>query len=170
VASSFDVITIDESHWAQLRDVRLEMLADTPLAYVESLATAQDHDEAEWRFRARRAAAPGSIGVAAAERGSPRFVAVMHGATFRDDGRPLLVGVYVAPGYRGRAHGVADALLDRVEAWARAEGHLELYLQVHESNDRAIGFYRRRGYVFTGETEPYPLDESQTELEMKVAL
>jgi GNAT superfamily N-acetyltransferase len=167
---AFDVITINESNWAQLRDVRLEMLADTPLAYVERLAEAQAHGEDEWRFRARRAASPGSIGVAAVESGSDRFIAVMHGATFRDDGRPLLVSVYVAPGYRGREHGVADALLDRVEAWARAEGHAELYLQVHESNQRAIGFYRRRGYVCTGVTEPYPLDESQTELEMKVAL
>ncbi|MCW2529673.1 MAG: acetyltransferase [Pseudonocardiales bacterium] len=170
MARSFSVVTIDESHWPQVRDVRLEMLADTPLAYVESLATAQTHDDAEWRFRARRSASPGSIGVAAVEAGSDRFVAVMHGATFRGDGRPLLVGVYVAPAYRGRVHGVADALLDRIEEWGRSEGHPELFLQVHESNERAIAFYRRRGYAFTGETEPYPLDESQTELEMKIAL
>jgi ribosomal protein S18 acetylase RimI-like enzyme len=166
---AFDVLTIEESHWQQLRDLRLEMLADTPTAYLEELSAAQKNSEAEWRFRARRVSAPGHIGVAARTRDeSPtggRWIASMQGATFHD-GRTFLLAVYVTPAFRGRAAGVADALLDRVEAWAAAEGARTLYLQVHEDNLRAQRFYVRRSYRFTGAREPYPLDRSRSELEM----
>jgi len=37
----------------------------------------------------------------------------------RDDGVPVLFGVYVRPAARGQ--GVLDALVDRVQAWAHPE-------------------------------------------------
>ncbi|MDX6327740.1 MAG: hypothetical protein QOI83_123, partial [Streptomycetaceae bacterium] len=46
---------------------------------------------------------------------------------------------------------------DRVQLW------------VHERNPRAEGFYRRVGFVRTGKTMAFPLDESQTEYEMALA-
>ena len=78
---------------------------------------------------------------------------------------PLLVGVYVAPGHRGRDAGVADALLDAVERWAAGHG-TTLRLHVHEDNPRALAFYERRGFVRTGHTEPYGLDPTRSEIEM----
>jgi ribosomal protein S18 acetylase RimI-like enzyme len=56
-----------------------------------------------------------------------------------------------------------------VEDWARGEGNA-LTLLVHEDNDRAIAFYRRRGYELTGRTVPYNLDPSKNELEMRRTL
>jgi ribosomal protein S18 acetylase RimI-like enzyme len=79
--------------------------------------------------------------------------------------RAFVFGVYLAPDLR--AHGIADDLFDRVERWVHAEGHHDLHLYVHESNARAIAFYRRRGYTFTGGREPYRLDPTQSELEMR---
>ena len=44
--------------WEPLRAVRLEMLADTPAAYVESLESAQEQTGGQWRNRAIAMTAP----------------------------------------------------------------------------------------------------------------
>lgn len=51
--------------WREYRDLRLEMLADTPLAFAETLANAQRWNEAEWRMRSARGEASDQILVAA---------------------------------------------------------------------------------------------------------
>ncbi|RIJ76727.1 GNAT family N-acetyltransferase [Nakamurella silvestris] len=154
---------INEQHWQYLRDLRWEMLADTPIAYVESLADAKALPESEWRFRARRCAEPNSVGLAAVDENG-RWIGTMS-AYISDQGQVFLVGVYVTPSARGS--GVADLLLDGIEAWVIANASSRvLTLGVHESNDRAQAFYRRRGYLPTGETEPYKLDPRQSEILM----
>jgi ribosomal protein S18 acetylase RimI-like enzyme len=164
-----EVIPMREDDWERLRSLRLEMLRDSPSAYVETLETALAADEAEWRFRARRSSFPGSVGVIAVDPALDRWVGTM--SAYTDDQRTWVVAVYVAPDHRGRTPGngpgVADVLLDAVEAWAVEQGRRELHLEVHEDNGRAQGFYLRRGYGFTGVERPYDLDESQRELEMR---
>ncbi|MEZ0163360.1 GNAT family N-acetyltransferase [Kineococcus sp. LSe6-4] len=155
-----------EDDWREVRALRLEMLADTPHAYVETLQTALGHDEAEWRVRGRRGQA-GTSTAQVAINGDGRWVGTMGGY---DPGTgPVLVGVYVTPTLRGRRAGVADALLDAVETWAAGRGPT-LRLLVHEDNTRAQAFYRRRGYALTGRSEPYVLDAGQRELEMARSL
>jgi RimJ/RimL family protein N-acetyltransferase len=72
-------------------------------------------------------------------------------------------GVYLLPEMRGT--GLAEKLFGMALEWTweRAE---RVHLWVHEGNPRAEGFYRRLGFVRTGKTMAYPLDESQTEYEM----
>jgi GNAT superfamily N-acetyltransferase len=156
--------------WRELRALRLEMLADEPLAYVESLASARQVTEEEWQDRAVRYTAPGSLNLVAARPADGHWVGTMSAYVDPDRGRPWLVAVYVAPGHRGRANGVADALLDGVEEWVRAAGHPQLWLEVHEANPRGHAFYLRRGYRFTGQTRPYDLDPTTNEREMVRAL
>jgi GNAT superfamily N-acetyltransferase len=170
MAPRIEIILRQESDWERLRDLRLEMLADTPKAYVETLETALTLDEEEWRFRARRSNQPGSVGVVAVDRQLDLFVGTMSAFTDSVTGRTWVVAVYVAPGYRGHASDAAGLMLDRVEAWAAAEGHSELLLHVHEDNPRAIAFYVKRGYEFTGNELPYELDPTERELEMTRAL
>ena len=50
---------VTEDDWRLLRAVRLEMLADTPLAYLETVDDAEARSEGEWRFRAGRGSAGG---------------------------------------------------------------------------------------------------------------
>ena len=150
-----------EDEWRQVRDLRLEMLADTPIAYLETLETARRHDEAHWRRRARPRQDGGVFLVAVLPNG--RFVGQMAGVV--DVAGPTLVAVYVAPAFRGAAAGVADALLDGIEDWACASSTL-LRLEVNELNLRARSYYERRGFVLTGRTSPYPLDPPSLELEM----
>ncbi|HEV7623078.1 MAG TPA: GNAT family N-acetyltransferase [Amnibacterium sp.] len=157
----FTVRSPDEEDWRELRDLRLEMLADTPIAYLETLETARTHDEAYWRRRARPRTDGGISVVAVTDDG--RWVGTMAGIP--GVGGPTLVGVYVAPGFRGRRVGVTDALLDAVETWARGHAGV-LRLEVNELNVRARVAYERRGFVLTGRTSPYPLDPPSLELEM----
>ena len=77
--------------------------------------------------------------------------------------------MYVTPAYRGRETGLTDALLDAVIDWARGRGG-RLLLEVHELNAPAIRYYERRGFAFTGATQPYPLDRTTNELEMALPL
>jgi len=147
--------------WRQVRDLRLEMLADTPLAFGEHLETAQKHLRPVWQLRGARGASPITCSFAAITQ-SGRWVGTMGG--YIESGAPMLVGVYVSPDYRGAA-GVADALLTEVESWSRRRND-RLYLHVHTENPRARAFYASRGFVETGVTIPYVLDRGQTEVEM----
>ena len=149
--------------WEQVRDLRLEMLRDTPLAFGETLDSALRNSEQAWRMRGARGTDGRGIAVVAIDEADGRWVGTMGG--FVEDGQALLVGVYVSPSHRGRRNGVAEALLEQVEDWARALG-TTLRLHVHEANPRARAFYERLGFVATGQVFPYVLDTSARELEM----
>jgi ribosomal protein S18 acetylase RimI-like enzyme len=159
-----------EADWAALRAVRLEMLADTPLAYLETVADVEARSEGEWRFRTHRGSAGGTdLGLCAEPADEPgRWVGYL--ACFVDaPGQGHVVSVYVAPAHRGS--GLATRLLDGVRAWATQEAGLNrLHLFVHEHNDRAMAFYRRYGYTATGYREPYQPDPSTSEVEMALLL
>jgi hypothetical protein len=108
--------TANEDDWRELRDLRLEMLADTPIAYGETLAEALALDEAEWRFRARRAASPESTSIVAIDDATGRWVGNMSGyVNHEGDPNPMLVGVYVHPDFRGRMNPQPIPLVKRQE-------------------------------------------------------
>ena len=65
-----------------------------------------------------------------------------------------LKSMYVAEW--GRGGGVADALLDAVEAEARAEDADALYLETGDVLEPARRFYQRRGFVIRGAYGGYP--------------
>lgn len=162
------ITAIREEDWAEARALRLEMLADTPLAYLETLEAAVSRGEDDWRARARRGASAGNVAFAAVA-DSGRWVGSMN--CFVRDGAAHLVSVYVSPGWRGRDLGVTDALLDRVIEWARTQPGVDsLELEVHERNDRATAYYRRRGFRMTGNATPYAVNPAELDLEMALPL
>lgn len=86
-----------------------------------------------------------------------------------DDGsEPVLTGVYVTREFRGKPHGVADALFMEIIEWAtRRSDHLRLY--VHQDAEPARRFYSRHGFVETGRVRPHPFARGQ-QLELTRAL
>ncbi|MFZ7086892.1 GNAT family N-acetyltransferase [Curtobacterium sp. RRHDQ10] len=156
--------------WREVRSLRLHALADTPIAFGETLAAARLHSEDVWRSRAARDLQEHSTLLVAIDR-TGTWAGTMGGVVdgLPDDPLPMLVGVFVEPAFRGRRVGVADALLTAVETWAAGEGPA-LTLHVREDNPRAIAFYESRGFVRTGVTLPYPLAPGSRELELRKAL
>jgi GNAT superfamily N-acetyltransferase len=157
--------------WREYRALRLEMLEDTPLAYLETLETARALRESDWRARTARAEQPGSTAYVAVERATGRWLGAMNAFVAADRTRVMLVSVYITPDARGRAAGVTDLLLDAVIAWARDRPDAQaLRLEVHEDNARARAYYERRGFALTGRSVPYALDRTQEDLEMELPL
>jgi len=155
--------TTREDDWREVRDLRLEMLRDTPIAFGDRFERAVEFDEAEWRTRAKRGESATQTVIVAIE--GDRWVGTM-GCYVPDAATgPLLVGVYVTPDRRGGASGVADALLDEIERWAAGRADT-LRLEVHEDNPRARRYYERRGFAYTGHRREYELEPGGLELEM----
>lgn len=159
----YRVHRVEEGDWERLRELRLAALQDAPTGFLETYADAARHDEAAWRARARRwteepiscaffAEAEGMDG------GDGGDVGLM-GGYLDAPGRVTVVAVFVRPEHRGRPADVVGLLLEAIAGWARTrDGVSHLRLEVHEDNARAIAAYRRRGFVETGVTAPYPLD------------
>ncbi|MEV7604913.1 N-acetyltransferase [Paenarthrobacter sp. NPDC089322] len=163
---------LDPADWRLLKNVRLEMLADTPMAYVESLEAARRQTDAQWQARAAAMTGDSSITLVAdgGTEGSA-FCALMRVAVKQpqDTHKPrqaMLISVYVAPEHRGL--GLADELLREACVAARTDlGARILELGVHEDNTRALAFYKRQGFDATGASRPYPQDTSKRELVME---
>ncbi|NGO49508.1 GNAT family N-acetyltransferase, partial [Streptomyces ureilyticus] len=70
----------------------------------------------------------------------------------------------VRPEWRGR--GVTERLFACAVEWAWEVAQVErVRLFVHERNSRAEGFYRKFGFVPSGESAPVPGDPGARELE-----
>ncbi|MFF9562181.1 GNAT family N-acetyltransferase [Leifsonia sp. NPDC014704] len=156
-----------EDDWQAYRALRFEMLEDAPIAFLETLEQARAHPDEHWRRRAANTSSTSRLFAAVADDG--RWLGSMGGFQSAPSREPYLVGVYVSPAWRGREHGMTDALLDAVIDWARGRGD-RLLLEVHEDNEPAIRSYLRRGFMFTGRTQPYPLDRTADEREMQLPL
>ena len=145
--------------WADLRTLRLEALADTPIGFLETLEQAQALTDDDWQVRVQRGTEQGeSFQVMAWADGRP----VANCICFLRDGSAWLAAVFVAPSYRGQ--GLLDTLADRCAQWAREQRMSVLRLEVHEDNAPALAAYQRLGFRDTGERADYPLPPGGQEL------
>lgn len=152
---------------SRMRALRLEMLADAPLAYLETLAEAAARPHAEFAERVARCAAGPTIARFVADSGT-RLVGHAGGQAASDDPNlTVIFAVYLTPAWRG--HGLLADLIDAVAAWSRAAGRPELLLEVTVGNDRALRAYTRLGFVDTGVRAPHPTMPALTELQMRRA-
>ncbi|MDV6260357.1 GNAT family N-acetyltransferase [Rhodococcoides yunnanense] len=158
---AFRIVPVEGESWRLFRDLRLEMLADSPKAFVETLDAALQQSDDDWLRRAVDTNSESSCGFAAVD-DAGRWVGIMRARV--EDGRTFLLGVYVTPLLRGEH--LADALLLEIERWAGERGHDQLTLEVHEHNERAQAFYRRRGFSATGDRVLYPLAPHEQEIVM----
>lgn len=158
----YEIRPVAPAQWKESRALRLEALLDP----VASVAFARTHDEEaamsddQWR---RRASGEGAQQFVAVRVGveSDEWVGLAVVVAERADYHSINA-VYLRPETRGS--GVAEKLFAAAIAWTweRAD---RVYLWVHEKNPRAQAFYRRLGFVPTGETMASPLDEGFTEFE-----
>jgi GNAT superfamily N-acetyltransferase len=146
---------------ARVRALRLEMLADSPLAYLETLAEAAARPHAEFQARIAGFTSGDERAQFVAERDG-RLVGHAGGLRWWETPATTVVfAVYVTPELRGR--GVLAALVEGVAAWSRSAGRHRLLLEVVTGNERALRAYRRLGFVDRGERVPHPTIPALTE-------
>ncbi|MFJ8254515.1 GNAT family N-acetyltransferase [Streptomyces sp. NPDC094466] len=179
------VVRADE--WPQVRQLRLDALKDpaAPVAFLESYEDAAAQPDAFWQERAAAAAAAEGGGGGGRDRvrqfvaespegvwvGSVTVLVESPADDVRFGEAPAveqahLVGVFVRPEVRGT--GVTDALFREavVWAWSLSSPRVErVRLYVHEKNPRAAAFYRRFGFVPSGQRIPAPGGRGEVELE-----
>ncbi len=129
--------------WSDLRRIRLEALKDTPDAYGSTYEGTVEISPRRWRAMAAE------YRYYFAERNGVVIGMVSGGFNDQHPGTHWLYSMYVTPAARGSD--AAAALVDAVSAWAEGEGASELYLHVTTRVERARAFYRRMGFVETGE-------------------
>ncbi|WP_174528154.1 GNAT family N-acetyltransferase [Micromonospora maritima] len=150
---------------ARMRALRLEMLADSPLAFLETVAEAAARPHADFVARVASVSRGDHTAQFVADPGG-RLVGHAGGVAAPDEaGLTLVCTVYVTPARRGS--GLLAALVEEVAAWSRACGRPELMMEVVVGNDRAYRAYRKLGFVDTGVRVPHPRIRAMYELQMR---
>ena len=142
-----DVRRLVPDDWLIERELRLAALRDAPFAFGSTLAEALAFDEPRWRARLR-----GQTRIASFLDGRPAGTAGWSPAWAPyPAGEVILVGMWVAPGARGR--GVGDALVTAVLSDAARTGATTIRLAVTPGNEPAIRLYGRHGFVAVDEPD-----------------
>lgn len=150
---------------ARMRALRLEMLADSPLAFLETLAQAAARPHEDFRRRIVQASAGRSVAQFVADPGGP-LVGHAGGTVLPEEpGTTVVFAVYITPARRGT--GVLESLIDAVARWSKSAGRSELMLEVVVGNDRAVRAYQKLGFTDTGVRVPHPVVPELRELQMR---
>ena len=149
----------------RMRALRLEMLADAPLAFLETLAEAAARPHAEYAARIFQTVTGATNAQFVADPGG-RLVGHVGGVAHpTEPGVTLLYAIYVTPTWR-RTGLLAD-LIAAAAAWSRAQRRDDLMLEVVVGNERAYRAYQRLGFVDTGLRVPHPTIPTLRELQMR---
>ena len=149
---------------SKARALRIEMLADTPLAFITTVADAAALSHDEYVGRATRSASGSQHAQFVAEADGRLVATVGAFAHPADATRTVLVAVYVTPAHRGT--GVLGALVDLAGQWSRDCGRPTLELEVVTTNGRARRAYQKLGFVDHGPPVPHPTVPIMTEQRM----
>lgn len=145
----------------RIRALRLEMLADTPLAFITTLAEAAAMPHHEAIARVTRGSWGTQTGHFVAVHGKRIVGQVLAQASRTDPHVTMLFAIYVAPAYRGGQ--VLSDLIEASAAWSRECGRPHLELEVVTGNRRAARAYTKLGFAPLGEPVPHPVFRPLTE-------
>ncbi len=161
----FTVHRVTPADAARMRALRLEMLADSPLAFLETLAQAAARPHEDYRRRIIQASAGRQLAQFVADPGG-RLIGHAGGTVLPEEPDVTVVfAVYVTPARRGGP--VLGELVEAVAQWSRTVGRPELMLEVVVGNDRAVRAYRRLGFTDTGVRVRHPVIPALTQLQMR---
>src|SRR3954452_11736069 len=154
---TFTVHRVTATDAARMRALRLEMLADSPLAFLETLAQAAARPHEDYRRRIAQASAGWQLAQFVADPGGKgRLIGHAGGTVLPEEpDTTVIFAVYITPAHRGT--GVLSELIEAVGRWSIAAGRTELLLEVVVGNDRAVRAYERLGFRDIGKRVPHPV-------------
>jgi ribosomal protein S18 acetylase RimI-like enzyme len=140
---SVEIRKLTTDDWELWREVRLQALSEAPDAFSSVLADWQGDADIESRWRNRLRAVP--FNVIAVMGDQPAGQA--SGTDPDADGYVDVLSMWVAPDLRRQ--GVGRALVESVFRYASSQASQGMKLDVRRTNDRAIAFYERCGFLPT---------------------
>lgn len=162
-----EIRRIRADEWHRLREMRLQALAEAPLAFGSTRSREEAFLESVWRARAADGAAGADRVIFIAEQ-EEQWIGLATGLGPYSEGPqqlyPMLVGMFVVPS--ARQSGTGTALVQNVIRWAQDSGAIRLSLWVNSSNEAAVALYHRCGFRLTGATRPVPHTPTAIEHEM----
>lgn len=131
--------------WSLFRDIRLEMLSETPAAFGSSFTDWVTRPEAEIRDWLDRMYTLGSFD----RRTLVATASLSRAGSDLSRHRAEVIAVYAKPAARGQ--GITAALMRQIAQDAAKAGILQLELQVAADNAPAIALYTRLGFETFGQ-------------------
>jgi ribosomal protein S18 acetylase RimI-like enzyme len=162
-----EVRRIRGGEWERFLELRLRALREDPDAFASTLEAELEEPAAAWRRTTEQGAA-GDESIIAVAVDDDRFVGMAGGFRERPGDDPVLWGMWVDPGWRGR--GLGRLLAQAVERWAADAGADALTLSVTETNRAAISLYRSLGYLELGDRTPLRPGAALLKIQMRKPL
>lgn len=159
---------VERSDAAVLREIRLNALRDTPMAFASTYDAELALTDSDWDARAQAGSQGHERATFLAEVAG--HVSGLAGGWRLPPSAPHveLVSLWVAPD--ARRSGVAHALVEAVLYWAVSVQATEVSLWATEGNVGALTFYEAMGFEPTGATQPLPSDPSRREIKLGLTL
>jgi GNAT superfamily N-acetyltransferase len=158
------IIQAGAEDWAQVREIRLQALADSPQAFASRFSDERDRPESLWRDRL---SLPNAATYLALNDGEAVGLVTVF-LDPEDHARAHLVSMWVMPSWRRR--GVGTTLTQAVFDWAKRTGAQTLDLWVTETNSPARGMYERSGFTESGDRQALPSHPQLQEIRMTCVL
>jgi RimJ/RimL family protein N-acetyltransferase len=167
VSDGLAVRQMRAEEWAPFKRIRLEMLNDTPTAFLERPHDAEQLGDSVWQERANALA--GTNGAAFCVDSDGEWVGFVAVSRDADDRQPALIhAMYLRPTLRNGHRPFARELLEEAHRWATRDWALRgTRLWVRDDNHRARRRYLGAGWQPTGQNRPYVFDPMHTESEMQ---
>jgi ribosomal protein S18 acetylase RimI-like enzyme len=158
-----EITTLTRDRWAELRDIRLTALQDSPESFLSTYGQEFEYNEDKWRAEFSRGDWHiGKIG--------GKAVSLL--GTTRPPGMSPhqcdLEFLWVAPGHRGSrlAAQMVTGVLDRLYT----AGLRTAFLWVLDDNEVAAQLYKRLGFVSTNYRQPLPGQDDRSEERLQLDL
>jgi hypothetical protein len=133
---NWDVRRVTPDDAGRMRALRLEMLADSPLAFLETLAQAAARPHESYRQRIRQSSEGPDTAQFIVDPGGPLLGHAGGTTVPGEPGCTVIFAVYLTPAHRGGK--MLGQLVEAVADWSAAAGRDELLLEVVCGNDRAV--------------------------------
>lgn len=134
----------------QFRELRLDALQDSPIAFPVDYGVNVNHPMSFWEDRLKTDET-GIIFFAKHENGLIGMTGIRRGESPKTRHSATIWGVYVRPEWRGLR--IADSLIDACIGWAKSHEVKIVKLGVTAASTSAVRCYQRCGFIIYG-TEP----------------
>jgi ribosomal protein S18 acetylase RimI-like enzyme len=134
----------------QFRELRLDALQDSPIAFPVDYEMNVNHPMSFWEDRLRTDET-GIIFFADREKQLVGMMGIRRGETPKTKHNATIWGVYVRPAWRGLR--IAESLIEACIRWAKSKDVKIVKLGVTAASTSAVRCYQRCGFVIYG-TEP----------------